>query len=204
MRPKGARRFPPVPAARRPSTNLDPPASPTTSLVHTESHPQPNSLSAYDYVFLDVVEAVRAWEAAQADKGAHTTFYYFDLLVVNQHLQDAVVPFEVLRDEFSDGVRSIGRTLLVLKWDNPVPLRRAWCVFEIGITLAHALCFDVIMPPQDRGAFLAALTTDFAAIARFTCDVDVERASAREPRDLVNIQRTINEGHGEFCRRAAS
>jgi len=87
---------------------------------------------AYDDEFLGVLDAVAALEAREGT----SAFYYFDLLVVNQHGQGAVVPFEVLRDEFGRSVRAIGRTLLVLRWANPIPLQRAWCVFEMATTLA--------------------------------------------------------------------
>ena len=75
---------------------------------------------AYDDEFLGVLDAVTALEAREGT----SAFYYFDLLVVNQHGQGAVVPFEVLRDEFGRSVRAIGRTLLVLRWANPIPLLR--------------------------------------------------------------------------------
>jgi tetratricopeptide (TPR) repeat protein len=147
---------------------------------------------AYDDEFLGMVDAIASLEAREGS----SAFYYFDLLVVNQHGQDAVVPFKVLRDEFGQSVRAIGRTLLYLRWEDPIPLRRAWCVFEISTTLATGTGLQVIMPPVDVASFKCALVKDFDSLTYKTCCVDVEKATAREANDLVNIQRAIAQGHG--------
>jgi tetratricopeptide (TPR) repeat protein len=147
---------------------------------------------AYDDEFLGVVDAIAALEAREGI----SSFYYFDLLVVNQHGQDAIVSFEVLRDEFGESVRAIGRTLLYLRWEDPIPLRRAWCVFEMGTTLAVRAEMKVIMPPADAAAFKEALVHDFDSLIYKTCRVDVEKASAREASDLANIKRAIVESGG--------
>ena len=147
---------------------------------------------AYDDEFLGMVDSIATLEAREGS----SAFYYFDLLVVNQHGQDAIVPFEVLRDEFGQSVRAIGRTLLYLRWANPIPLGRAWCVFEMGITLAVGKGLKVIMPPADVASFKHALENDFDSLTYKTCRVDVEKATAREANDLVNIQRAIVEGGG--------
>jgi hypothetical protein len=122
---------------------------------------------AYDYKFLDVVDAAEAWAAAPAQRGGEPYFFYFDLLCVNQHEggQGTVVPFEVLRDEFGGSVAAIGRTLLVLMWDNPIPLGRSWCVFEMGTTLRVRAEMKVIMPPADVAACAASRAADANASA---------------------------------------
>ena len=159
-----------------------PHAAPATAFI---SH-------AYDDEFLGVVDAVAALEAREGT----SAFYYFDLLVVNQHGQGAVVPFEALRDEFGRSVQAIGCTILVLRWANPVPLQRAWCVFELATTLAVGASMKVLMPPVDAAAFKEALLHDFDSLTYKTCRVDVEKAGARERADLDNIQRVIRESGG--------
>jgi hypothetical protein len=147
---------------------------------------------AYDNEFLGVLDSVTALEA----KEGASAFYYFDLLVVNQHSSSAVVPFEVLRCEFGQSIRAIGRTLLVLRWADPTPLRRAWCVYEMATTLAMGASMEVLMPPEDAAAFKEALMKDFDSLTYKTCRVDVEKAGAREQADLDNIRRVIKESGG--------
>ena len=149
---------------------------------------------AYDYLFLDMLDAVMKWEAG-ASSGS-PFFYYFDLLCVNQHSQDAVVPFEVLRDEFSGGVRGIGYTLLLLKWREPISLTRSWCVFEMATTLLVGAPLEVIMPPDDEVDFRRELLERFEGLILSLCRVDVAKATAREEVDRVNINRAIEAAGG--------
>lgn len=95
-------------------------------------------------------------------------------------------------------MRSIGHTLLILRWEDPVPLRRAWCVFEMGISVQVGAAIDVIMPPSDVSAFRGALIDRFGELVGKTCVVDVESAGAREPADLANIQRMIRDACGGY------
>jgi tetratricopeptide (TPR) repeat protein len=141
----------------------------------------------YSERFLDVVEAIAAWEARQP-AGAPPVFYYFDLLVVNQHGQSAAVASDVLWREFTGSVRAIGRTLVVLTLDaaRKGPLTRAWCVAEIAAGLqgagagggGGAATFEIIMTPNERSRFVKELTRNFDNIVQRTCTVDLERAHA--------------------------
>ncbi len=146
---------------------------------------------AYDYRFLDAVDAATAWGMRNPEPEGRQHYYYFDLLVVNQHAQTLIVPFETLRDEFGKGVRGVGVTLFLLDFAAPLSLGRAWCVFEAATSLASGARFEVIMPPRDQAAFADALVTDFASLASKTCTVDVERARAREEKDEINIRAAI-------------
>lgn len=142
---------------------------------------------AYDYLFLDVFDAMKEWERSRAGGASTTFYYYFDLFAVNQHTQSGIVPFEVLRDEFGGSVSAIGHTLLVLKWTNPIPLTRAWCVFEIATSLIQNVAFEVVMPPTDAALLQQTFVDAFPDIAATCSRVDVERAEAREAADLENI-----------------
>ena len=155
---------------------------------------------AYDYLFLDAVDAAVAWGAAHPRADASPHFFYFDLLVVDQHGQNAVVGFEALRDEFGGGVRAVGTTLFLLDFAAPISLGRSWCVFEAATALSCGLRFEVVMPPRDEAAFALALVDDFDSLVRKTCTVDVARATAREPADQAIIQRAVREDMGGFLR----
>jgi hypothetical protein len=153
----------------------------------------------YEYYFLDLVDAVEAWERERPE-GSGPFFYYIDVLCVNQHSAHKVVPFEELRGEFAGSIRSIGHTLLLLKWGNPVPLTRAWCVFEINTTLSSGSLLEVIMPPSDTDDFMSALVNNFDSIALQTCSVKVEESKATISLDQENIHRIIRESPGGFLK----
>ena len=154
---------------------------------------------SYGYRFKDVLDAARAWEQRQP-AGSGPWFYYYDLAVVNQHASKDVVDFEVLRDEFGGGVAAAGRTLLVLRWENPEALGRAWCIFEVAATLQREVPLDIIMPPADAKGLIEALCdNDFTCVENKLCTIDAENAKAREELDLQNIRRMIS-GMGGFVK----
>lgn len=150
----------------------------------------------YSAPFLKSLDALEAWEEQEAAAGRSTpSFYYFDLFVVNQHGQGPVIPFAELRDEFGNGVRGVGHTLLLMEWADATALRRMWCVFELYTTLACGVPLDVVMAPDDETAFLEALHSDFDSLVQKTI-IDAELATAREPADEENIRRAIVESVG--------
>ena len=167
----------------------------------------------YSYAFLDVVEAITAWEARRP-AGEPPVFYYFDLLVVNQHGQSAAVAPEVLWREFTGGVRAIGRTLLVLTLDASErgPLTRAWCVAEMAAGLqgdsgskggggATEGSFEVIMTPAEEARFIKELTHDFSNVVKRTCTVDLARCHAYHGDECLfdNVCRDVAAGRVAAC-----
>lgn len=154
---------------------------------------------SYAYAFLDVVDTLVEYEASLTTPGV-THFYYFDLLVVNQHGQAGVVPFEVLRDEFGSNVQRIGHTLLVLNWgETLLPLTSAWCAYELFCTNAQKhVKLTILIPPNDRKRFHEALADDFKTVYECICNVKVQDAKAREKEDHDNIHRVIRESIGGY------
>ena len=134
---------------------------------------------AYSMPFLYSVDAIVSWVARNPRPDGALHFFYFDLLVVNQHGQTMGVSSDILWDEFAGGVRSVGHTLLVLSYDNPVPLTRAWCLAEIvtGVGDTGGV-LEVVMPPEECDKFRSALVDDFESIAFKTCNVLLESATA--------------------------
>ena len=157
---------------------------------------------AYSYPFLDVIDAVSAWEEQQLSSGPF--FFYFDLLAVNQHNQGPKVEFEVLHAEFSRSVVACGRTLLVLRWADPVHLAtsRAWCILEVATSLARLgqECLEIILPPKDSAKLSTALEQDSSSVEIRLCTIDAAVAGAREPDDLDRIQRMITEKLGGYVK----
>jgi tetratricopeptide (TPR) repeat protein len=131
---------------------------------------------AYQLDFLFSVDAAEEWALRNPHSGPH--FFYFDLLVLNQHAQPPVIAPEVLWREFVGGVQSVGHTLLVLDFERMLPLTRAWCLAEIVAGMGIEGTFEVIMPPAEKSRFLAALQGQFDSIAIMTCCVDLEKATA--------------------------
>ena len=49
-----------------------------------------------------------------------------------------------------EGVRNIGHTLLILSpWNDPRPLKRAWCLWEILSTVRTGAQLTIEMAPSE-------------------------------------------------------
>ena len=170
---------------------------------------------AWGYVFLDVVAAMEAWEVkrlARLGGGGgggggggppSPTFFWFDVFSNPQHGAIAR-PFEWWQTTFKENVRRIGQTLLVLAWEDPKPLKRAWCLVEIVATLEAGAGFEVIMAPREEAQFLGALEENFDSIVLKTCNVDVEKATAYHGDECLReggVCRDVAAGRISVCPR---
>jgi tetratricopeptide (TPR) repeat protein len=178
--------------------------------MHRRAHPHPSSASGDGRAA--VASSASGDGRAAVALPAQPTYYYFDLLVVNQHpalhsspsptspqssptpTSSPVVSFEALRDEFGGGVEAVGHTALLLDWRSPEPLRRLWCVFELFTTLSRSVPLSILQPPDAEEAFRLALVGNFDALVAATCNVDVARASALVDEDAKNIRAVLSGG----------
>ena len=112
---------------------------------------------AWRYRALDVFEAMEAFAAAQAvTDPSITPYFWFDLFVNDQH-EATSLPQLWWREAFLDGVRHIGHTCLVLApWYDPIPLTRAWCLWEILSTMRMGATLTVQMVPTEAKSFTQA------------------------------------------------
>ena len=78
---------------------------------------------AWGHEFLDVVAALEAFDSTQAI----STVFWFDIFSNNQH-KAPNREFTWWQTVFRDNIGKLKRTLLVLEWDDPKPLTRAWCL----------------------------------------------------------------------------
>jgi hypothetical protein len=151
---------------------------------------------AWGYAFLDVCSALLAWADRRAAAGP--PFFWFDIFS-NRQREGVARPFEWWRAVFFSSVKSLGHTLLVLSWADPKPLVRAWCLVEIAASLDDGCQLEVVMPPDDEGAFLGALQERFQDVVKKLCTVDVARASAYHGAECLVPAAPAGGGGGGGC-----
>ena len=79
------------------------------------------------------------------------------MFVCSQHAA-AEQSYEWWSSTFSDCIRAVGHTLLVLQpWDDPLPLTRSWCLWEIFSTVSSNTPLDVLLSPAQAAALHLAL-----------------------------------------------
>ena len=100
---------------------------------------------------------------------------------------------------FTANVSSIGQTLLVLEWEDPKPLKRAWCLLEITASLKQKrskAALEIIMAPEEEAAFERALVHQFDTLVQHTCAVNVAQAEASKAEDKQRIFQALEETLG--------
>ena len=89
---------------------------------------------AWRYSFYDVVVNVME---QYADKFPNA-YFGFDLFTNDQN-EISTKDFDWFSFTFRSSIRQIGQALLVhLPWNDPIPIKRAWCLFEIHNALQHS------------------------------------------------------------------
>ena len=133
---------------------------------------------AWRYSFYDVV--VDAME--QHAKEHPDAYFWFDLFTNNQN-EVASKDFDWFITTFR-GVREIGEVLLVLSpWNDPMPIQRAWCLFEIFTALEDEnVCLHIKIPSNESSMLKSALAKDSKYLVQALSDIRLKkhRLSLRE------------------------
>eukprot|EP01047_Picozoa_sp_COSAG01_P038832 COSAG01_NODE_3171_length_6469_cov_9.978022_4_plen_817_part_00 len=145
--------------------------------------------------FRNIVAALRSYvEALPA--GSPAPFFWFDCLSIDEHATQTM-PQEWWSTTFHDAIRGIGRTLMALSpWNDPVPLTRAWCLWELYSTDKVGADFRVCLGPDERRAFEAALVEDPGVIFEAFAHINVKNAQAGSAEDQAMILRAVERSVG--------
>ena len=150
---------------------------------------------AWLYLFLNLVVALEAY-VASLPPGEPEPFFWFDCLSLDQHTNNGQGS-DWWRDTFLLAIGAIGHTVMMLSpWDKPVPLSRAWCLWELYSTHKAGVPFSVCLGPDEQRAFEAAILEDSAAVLNAFSQISVEKAEAGNLRDETMIKRLVAEEVG--------
>jgi tetratricopeptide (TPR) repeat protein len=83
-------------------------------------------------------------------------------------------------------------------WTDPVPLTRAWCLWEILCTIDQGVPLIVRLPKSERPAFIKALAGDYKVVMETLVCVQAEKATAKSVHDKETIFEAIRESAGGF------
>ncbi len=138
---------------------------------------------AWAYKFLDVCDALLYHFKDQLD-----TVIWFDLFAVNQHTTSSK-PFEWWTGTFQYAIRDFGKTVMVFApWNDPIPLRRAWCLWELYSTVKMQCIFEVAMSESEQLRFFNDIGQDAnEAINQMLVNINVEQSQSFNPLDKERI-----------------
>ena len=140
----------------------------------------------------------------QKQKQKQKRFYWNDIFVEDQNTTMSR-PEGYFFTAFREAIASIGRTVLVLEpIQTPIPLTRAWCIWEIWSTIDSKSDLVVVMPPSEEVTFEQLIMDDFNSIVEALSQVDSVNSQAFVEDDRISIHRIIQEqcegGHDEVDR----
>lgn len=150
---------------------------------------------AWRYQFDELVAAV---ETFTTEQGGGEWSYWLDLFV-NDQWNAPNLPYEWWSNTFSSAIGQIGHTMLVLcPWDAPIPLTRAWCLWEILCTIKQRARLTVQLSTHQRDTFVEKLRTDYDYIMRALCRIDTQKSEAWNAKDREMIFAAVAQEEGGF------
>lgn len=153
---------------------------------------------AWTFVFEELIESLKFFEEQQLAAGQPPSFFWLDIFVVDENAAHTY-PSEWWQTSFTEAVRQIGHTALVLTpWRSPVPLRRAWCLWEIYSTLGTKAKLSVCMSETEMSDFKRALIESVESVVNSLCTIDAETAEAGSQKDLDMIFAAVRTLEGGF------
>ena len=152
---------------------------------------------AWKYKFVDVVSALKTYFADN-----HDTIVWFDVFSVNQH-KAGETDFQWWSSTFKEAIRQFGHTVMVLSpWNDPIPLTRAWCLWELYCSHVTDCKFDVALSETDQAQLIADLAKGCTSrLNRMKTVIDVSRSTSYMPEDKERIFAAIkasNVTHNEL------
>jgi len=145
---------------------------------------------AWRYPFVDLVSAV---EEFQALKPNMKYYFFLDYVAVNQ--------FQPVEDLVNlQRMITVCPTflLVMLPWYNPIPLTRAWCIYEIASALDKNKEPVVTMPKEQADLFMEGLMEGDDSIMQVFMNLDSKKAQASVASDLAMIRHDISQNMGGF------
>ena len=121
-----------------------------------------------------------------------TPYFWVDL-VVNDQFAAPSRPFAWWQTVFRENVERIGHTVVALEWENPRPLGRIWCLWEMYCSTTGAeeggggdaaavprppTLLELSLPPASAVAFRRELLSNFDSLATKLSRIDLRNADA--------------------------
>merc|ERR1711990_1118587 len=107
----------------------------------------------------------------------------FDMFTNSQH-DTSNRPYEWWQNTFKSSIGVIGQMLLVMMpWNCPIPMTRAWCLFEILCAIEEQTKLWIGMPGDQQDMLVTSLSTGDSQVLQNLGDIDAKKAEASNASD---------------------
>ena len=147
---------------------------------------------AWKSKFLDVVDTLQYHFRDSPD-----VIMWFDLFSKNQHTPPNL-DFYWWNTTYKSAIKHFNRTVIIWSpWNNPIPLTRAWCLFEIYCTIECECDLEIAMSESDKKEFLKAVKADATgSINTMLATVDVRKSESADPNIKISVFETVERTVG--------
>merc|ERR1719379_2953120 len=158
---------------------------------------------SWQYTVRTVVGALSRW-CRKTRRDPKTVFVWQCALCCNQYRVEAKrpkkewEPFDVFKELFERRVTEIGHILALLApWDNPLYIKRMWCVFEFWMALqVKGCCLEIVLTKEEEVSFQSRLANgQFEAmleVCQLFDKVQLQKAQTSSADDRRHILQLID------------
>jgi hypothetical protein len=157
---------------------------------------------AWKYEFLDVVKAIQNYFTRPSSGGSplaiHDTnvIIWFDLFSNNQH-KAIDLDFHWWSHTFKSAIQQFGFTLMIFSpWNDPIPLTRGWCIWELYCTIDTTSYLDIAMSGKVEDQFIQEIGEDYTAIDRMLSTINCQKSECFKSEDKQRIFEAIENTVG--------
>ena len=179
---------------------------------------------SWSYSVAMIVDALRTFEREHPPSKGERNYYFVDQFALNQHefakdcTQKQVE--DMMLATLKESIRVPAQMICLLHpWQDPVPFRRMWCLFEMYIAITLGAKISMHFPAEDAEGFYTKLqkdeadveitpkrntrrlNTDLEAVALVpTIDANQAQATVESDRERIFQEITDSIGIDEFNR----
>lgn len=157
---------------------------------------------AWKYNFLEVVGAIMDHFDFDCKNEEHRNdptkniIVWFDMFSNNQY-GTTNLDFIWWSTTFKSAIQQFGHTVMILApWDDPIPLTRAWCLFELYCTIATESKFEIAMTVKEKRRFIETVQEDVGSVKDMIGSIDVLRSDAWNIDDKRKIFHVVEHSVG--------
>jgi tetratricopeptide (TPR) repeat protein len=162
------------------------------SVVNPSVIGKPRAFISHAWIskFKDLVEALVTYFGEDE-------YVLLDFVCNNQHKAPDHT-FEWWCGTFKNAIASIGKTVMVFdSWDDPIPLTRGWCIWELHCTIDNDLCeFDIAMTTQSESSFVKDMDESAVCINKMLTTINCERSECFKVEDRLQIHDAVKRTVG--------
>eukprot|EP00041_Stephanoeca_diplocostata_P026847 m.731430 g.731430 ORF g.731430 m.731430 type:complete len:685 (-) comp23058_c1_seq3:208-2262(-) len=147
---------------------------------------------AWQYGFMAASEVMINYATEQSTP----QYFWLDLFSNSQH-DTSQRPYEWWETVFKTTIGKIGSVLLIMMpWNNPAPLKRAWCLFEIFCSIEENTKLALRLPEGQQDELVSSLSTGDSIVLQHLGEIDAERAESSNEHDRQMIFKLIRDNIG--------